>query len=103
EQIAKIFALSFSVEFCLHTVGSSRSGVLFERGWLWWKQQRGAGGRKGGIGVRFTREGHELLGEFVPTLPRVDLRKRDLLRLGVRQRAEFVDAHGCQRRDDRQL
>src|SRR5438552_18834634 len=32
---------------------------------------------------------NELLGEFVPALPRVYLRKRDLLRLGVRQCAEF--------------
>jgi len=51
--------------------------------------------------VRFTREGHPFLGEFVPAFPGVDLRKRDFLCLGVRQCAEFVGAHGCQRRYDR--
>jgi hypothetical protein len=51
--------------------------------------------RKGGTRVRFTREGHELLGELLLTLPRFDLRKRDGLCLGVRKGAEFIGAHGA--------
>src|SRR5712692_5177853 len=77
--------------------------ILLERGRLRCEQQRVAGVHQAGARVRFTRQGHEFLGEFVPTLPRVDLRKRDELRRGVRLGAELVGAHRCQRRDDREL
>jgi hypothetical protein len=66
-------------------------------------QQRVAGVRKGGARVRLAGKGHELLGEFLRSLPRVDLRKRNSLRRGIRLCAEFVGAHGRQRRYDRQL
>ena len=36
-----------------------------------------------------SREGHELLGEFVTTLPQLGFRKRNRLRLRVRQGADF--------------
>ena len=39
---------------------------------------------EGGARVGFTREGYELLGELLPTLPSLDLGKRDFFRLGVR-------------------
>src|SRR5208282_2181740 len=53
--------------------------LSLERSRLRCKQQRGAGEHKGGTRVRFTREGHELLGELFPALPRLDLRKRYFL------------------------
>jgi hypothetical protein len=43
------------------------------------KQQRVAGVYKGRTRVRFTRQCHELLGELLPTLPRLNLRKRTVL------------------------
>ena len=53
------------------------ASALIERGRLRCKQQRGTRVHKRGTSVRITRQSHELLGEFVSALPRVDLRERD--------------------------
>jgi hypothetical protein len=58
--------------------------LSLERSRLRRKQQRGARVHKRGTRVRFTWEGHKVLGELLPTLPRFDFRKRDGLCLGVR-------------------
>jgi hypothetical protein len=48
----------------------SVAAILFERGRLRCDQQRVTGVHKRRARLRFTREGHEFLGEFVPALPR---------------------------------
>jgi hypothetical protein len=76
----------------------SVTATLLERGRFWRKQYGVTRVDEGGTRIRLTRKSHELLRKFVPALPRVDLGEGDFLGLGVRQCAEFVGAHGRQRR-----
>ena len=77
--------------------------ISIERSRLRRRQQCITGVDKSGTRFRLAGKGHELLGEILPAIPRVDLRKRNNLRGGIRLSAEFFGARRRQRRYDCQL